>query len=210
MLQKNLLRKKYYSLRKKKYYEINKEFFNPFLELIKLKFKKKKIKLALYYPSSFEIDVLKLLEINYISNQNLLKLVFSYIYETEEQQKGILLCKLKQQETLKCNIHLNIGNGEKHSRWSVVSPCTYSFKLDKNLINDILTKKCTETNLIDDRLKNNIGEDNYGIVKDFITLRYTDLFTFRLNPVSPSFTVKEVEANVGPPSSTLVTVTVIS
>ena len=72
MQQKNLVRKKYFILRKKKYYEINKYFFNPFLDLIKSKYKKKKFKLALYYPSSFEVNVLKLLEINYISNQNLL------------------------------------------------------------------------------------------------------------------------------------------
>ena len=72
MQQKNLVRKKYYFLRKKKYYEINKSFFIPFLNLIKSKFKKKKLKLALYYPCSFEINVLKLLEFNYISNQNFL------------------------------------------------------------------------------------------------------------------------------------------
>jgi 5-formyltetrahydrofolate cyclo-ligase len=72
MQQKNLVRKKYYLLRKKKYYEVNKNFFIPFLDLVKSKFRKKKIKLALYYPSSFEINVLKLLEFNYISNQKLL------------------------------------------------------------------------------------------------------------------------------------------
>ena len=72
MKQKKTVRKKYFFLRRKKYYEISKDFFIPFLDLIKLKFKKKKIKLALYYPSSFEINVLKLLEINFISKQNLL------------------------------------------------------------------------------------------------------------------------------------------
>jgi 5-formyltetrahydrofolate cyclo-ligase len=72
MQQKNLVRKKYYLLRKKKYYEISKYFFTPFVKLIKLKFKKKKFKLALYYPSSFEINVLKILEFNHISYQNLL------------------------------------------------------------------------------------------------------------------------------------------
>jgi 5-formyltetrahydrofolate cyclo-ligase len=72
MQQKKTVRKKYYLLRKKKYYEISKKFFIPFLDLIKLKFKKKKFKLALYYPASFEINVLKLLEFNYISNQNIL------------------------------------------------------------------------------------------------------------------------------------------
>ena len=72
MQQKNLVRKKYYLLRKKKYYKVSKDFFIPFLNLIKLKFKKKKFKLALYYPASFEVNSLKLLELNYISSQNLL------------------------------------------------------------------------------------------------------------------------------------------
>ena len=72
MQHKNLVRKKYYLLRKKKYYKISKDFFTPFVNLIKSKFKKKKIKLALYYPSSFEVNVLKILEFNHISYQNLL------------------------------------------------------------------------------------------------------------------------------------------
>jgi 5-formyltetrahydrofolate cyclo-ligase len=72
MQQKNLVRKKYYLLRKKKYYKVSKNFFIPFLNLIKLKFKKKKLRIALYYPASFEVNVLKLLELNYISSQNLL------------------------------------------------------------------------------------------------------------------------------------------
>jgi len=72
MQQKKTVRKKYHLLRKKKYYEISKNFFIPFLDLIKSKFKKKKFKLGIYYPSSFEINVLKLLEFNYISNQNIL------------------------------------------------------------------------------------------------------------------------------------------
>ena len=63
MQQKNLVRKKYYFLRKKKYYEINKNYFTPLIDLIKSKFKKKKIKLALYYPSSFEINIIKLSQI---------------------------------------------------------------------------------------------------------------------------------------------------
>ena len=117
-----------------------------------------------------------------ISNQNLLKLVFSYIYETEEQQKGILLCKLKQQETLKCNIHLNIGNGEKHARWSVVSPCTYSFKLDNELIIKMLTKKCSEAKLTEVDLQSSIEQENYDSIQQSITNRYSDLSTFKLNP----------------------------
>ena len=72
MKKKNLVRKQYYLLRKKKYYEPDKDFFIPLIELIKSKIKKNFFKLALYYPSSFEINVLKLLEFNYITKQNLL------------------------------------------------------------------------------------------------------------------------------------------
>ena len=72
MQQKNNLRKKYYNLRKKKYFEISKGFFSPLLDLVKSNFKKKDLKLALYYPSCFEINVLKILENNYTANLKIL------------------------------------------------------------------------------------------------------------------------------------------
>ena len=72
MYQKSILRKKYFNLRKKRYYEIDKEFFSPLLSFIKSNFKKKNLKLALYYPTSFEINVLKLLENQYMNNINIL------------------------------------------------------------------------------------------------------------------------------------------
>ena len=72
MKQKNKLRKKYLNLRKKKYKDIKKEFFLPFLKLIKSKFKKRLIKVAIYYPSNFELNVLKLLEFNKILSKNIL------------------------------------------------------------------------------------------------------------------------------------------
>ncbi len=72
MHQKNNLRKKYLELRKKKYYEIDKEFFSPLVNLFKLDFKKKFFKVALYYPSYYEVDVLKLLENKYIIKKNVL------------------------------------------------------------------------------------------------------------------------------------------
>jgi 5-formyltetrahydrofolate cyclo-ligase len=72
MNQKKILRKKYYHLRKKNYYEIDQKFFFPLFRLIKTNFKKKNLKLALYYPSNFELNVLKFLENNYIKNKNVL------------------------------------------------------------------------------------------------------------------------------------------
>jgi len=72
MYQKIQLRKKYLSLRKKKYHDIDKNFFLPLFKLIRLKIKKRSIKIALYYPSSFELNVLKLLEFNNNLTQNIL------------------------------------------------------------------------------------------------------------------------------------------
>ena len=72
MKQKIRLRKKYSKLRKKKYYEIDRRFFLPLLKIIKLRFKKRKIKIALYYPSSFELNVLKFLEFSNILKKDIL------------------------------------------------------------------------------------------------------------------------------------------
>ena len=72
MYQKIQLRKKYLNLRKNKYFDIDKNFFLPLIRLIRLKFKKKTPKIAIYYPSNFELNVLKLLEYNYILSQDIL------------------------------------------------------------------------------------------------------------------------------------------
>jgi len=72
MLQKTQLRKKYLTLRKKKYFDVDKNFFLPLLKLIRSKLKKKIIKIALYYPSNFELNVLKIIEFNNILAQDIL------------------------------------------------------------------------------------------------------------------------------------------
>ncbi len=72
MTQKSILRRRYNQLRKKKYYEIDQDFFFPLIKLIKLNFKKKDFKVALYYPSNFELNVLKFLENDFIKNENVL------------------------------------------------------------------------------------------------------------------------------------------
>ena len=72
MLQKIRLRKKYSNLRKRKYFEISKEFFSPLIKLIKQKLKKRSIKIAIYYPSNFELNVLELLETKFFLEQDIL------------------------------------------------------------------------------------------------------------------------------------------
>ncbi len=66
------MRQNYSLLRKKKYFEINNEFFLPLIDLIRKKFKNKQIKIALYYPSNYEVNVLKIFENNYFKKKTFL------------------------------------------------------------------------------------------------------------------------------------------
>ena len=70
MHSKNILRKKYYSIRKKKYFNIKPIFFYPLIKLIQKRFNKKTINLSSYYPSSFEVNVIKLFELNFKNKIN--------------------------------------------------------------------------------------------------------------------------------------------
>tara|TARA_E500000178_G_C16939611_1_gene715704 strand:+ start:162 stop:713 length:552 start_codon:yes stop_codon:yes gene_type:complete len=72
MSQKNLLRKRYLNSRKKKYFEVDQNFFLPLINYIKKNLKKKKFNLALYYPANFEVDVIKILDNDFIFNQRIL------------------------------------------------------------------------------------------------------------------------------------------
>ena len=65
MQNKDILRKKYFSIRKKKYFDIKPKFFNPLIKLIKKKSYKKTINLSSYYPSNFEVNVLKFFDTNF-------------------------------------------------------------------------------------------------------------------------------------------------
>jgi 5-formyltetrahydrofolate cyclo-ligase len=64
MQNKDQLRKKYLFIRKKKYFNINSIFFSPLIKLINKNFKKNFINISGYYPSFFEIDILKLFEVH--------------------------------------------------------------------------------------------------------------------------------------------------
>jgi len=64
MQNKDRLRKKYFFIRKKKYFDIKPSFFNPLIELIKKRYKKKDVNLSSYYPASFEVNILKLFDLN--------------------------------------------------------------------------------------------------------------------------------------------------
>ena len=72
MDKKSFLRKKYFIKRKKNYKDINNFFFRPLIRLTKTKLKKKCINISLYFPSNFELNILKILKIEYFKRFNFL------------------------------------------------------------------------------------------------------------------------------------------
>ncbi len=96
MQNKSLLRKKYLLIRKKKYFDIKPSFFNPLVKLIKKKNKKKNVFLSSFYPSSFEINTLRLFETKFINKLEILLPVIN---------KNNMMCfyKWKKNDVLKIN-----------------------------------------------------------------------------------------------------------
>ena len=98
MDRKASIRKKFFSLRKKNYFEINEKFFNPLIKLIKNRNKRtsKKIYLSLYYPSSNEVNVLKLINLEYSKK-------FNFLLPVIEKNKLMNFFKWKKNDILFLN-----------------------------------------------------------------------------------------------------------
>ena len=107
-----------------------------------------------------------------LNNDNLVRLIFP-LFNYESYNEGVLISKIKKNEKVKCKMYLNIGNGTTHSRFSTVSPCSYSFVLDEDLIKKILNDKFTNgiVNLTEANLETTMS-DEYSNVKNFIENRY--------------------------------------
>ena len=96
MNNKDRLRKKYFLIRKKKYFDIKPSFFSPLIKLIKKKYKKKHVILSSYYPSSFEVNTLRLFETELI---NKLEIFLPVVNEN----KTMHFYKWKKNDVLKIN-----------------------------------------------------------------------------------------------------------
>ena len=72
MDKKSFLRKKYFLKRKKNYKDIDNFFFRPLIKLTKIKLKKKSINISLYFPTNFELNIFKILKIEYFKKFNFL------------------------------------------------------------------------------------------------------------------------------------------
>jgi len=62
MEKKNQIRKKFFRIRKNKYFDITGDYFNPLINFLNNKFRDRSINLSLYYPSNYEVNVLKLFD----------------------------------------------------------------------------------------------------------------------------------------------------
>ena len=80
--------------------------------------------------------------------EDLLKNIFKHWKSNDGKEYGVLLCKLKKNEILKCEFILNDGCGEDHARWTTVCPINYTFVIDDDLVKENLLMK-----LIDHLLK---------------------------------------------------------
>ena len=74
MLSKEILRKKFSLIRKKKYYEVRENFFSPLLYIIK---KNNFKNIAIYYPSYYELNTLKLF--NLLNKDKRISILLPYI-----------------------------------------------------------------------------------------------------------------------------------
>ncbi len=63
MLTKEKIRRKFLKIRKDNYYDVSEKFYEPLIIFLNKKFKNKKFYLSFYYPTNYEVNTLKLIEL---------------------------------------------------------------------------------------------------------------------------------------------------
>ena len=96
MDKKNLIREKYFLKRKKHYFEIKKTFFLPLIALIKKMNYKNKTNISLYYPSNFEVNVLKILDIDFFKK-------FKFSLPVIKKNQEMHFCRWQKEDILLLN-----------------------------------------------------------------------------------------------------------
>ena len=115
MQEKIVIRKKALANRKNKYFHVSDNFFKPVIEILKNKKKNKIFLLSLYYPTNYEVDVLKIFQL--IKNKKIKTLL-----PVVKKKNKIIFVEWKYLEPLKVN---NFG---------ILDPCSQI----KSLIPDIM------------------------------------------------------------------------
>ena len=87
MVVKEIIRKNYCIKRKKKFFNTKKKFFNPLINLLK---KRNFDNIALYYPTSYELNILNILEVEFLKKTKFLLPIINdkysmYFYEWKKK-----------------------------------------------------------------------------------------------------------------------------
>ena len=95
MKKKYFIRKKYYSIRKKKFFKVDKSFFIPLSKIVK-KYKYKKKNISLYYPISYELNILNIVNIKFFKN-------FKFLLPIIKKNYSMYFCEWKKNDILRLN-----------------------------------------------------------------------------------------------------------
>ena len=87
MVVKEIIRKNYCIKTKKKFFNTKKKFFNPLINLLK---KRNFYNIALYYPTSYELNILNILEVEFLKKTKFLLPIINdkysmYFYEWKKK-----------------------------------------------------------------------------------------------------------------------------
>ena len=96
MDKKTTIRNQFFKMRKKKYFNTNIKFFNPLVKLIKNKKEIKKLIVSIYYPTSHEVNVLKILENEFFRK-------FTILLPVIEENNSMNFYKWKKNDILTIN-----------------------------------------------------------------------------------------------------------
>ena len=96
MDKKRLIREKYFLKRKRFFFEIKQTYFKPLINIIKKNNIKRKTNISLYYPSNFEVNILKILEIDFFKK-------FTFSLPIIKKNQEMQFCRWKKGDILQIN-----------------------------------------------------------------------------------------------------------
>tara|TARA_Y100000816_G_C25780305_1_gene409309 strand:- start:59 stop:613 length:555 start_codon:yes stop_codon:yes gene_type:complete len=96
MDKKRLIREKYFIKRKRFFFEIKKSYFKPLISIIKKKNYQRKTNISLYYPSNFEVNIFKILDIDFFKN-------FNFSLPIIKKKQEMYFCRWKKGDILQIN-----------------------------------------------------------------------------------------------------------
>ena len=96
MDKKKFIREKYFLKRKRFFFEVNKSYFKPLINIIKKNNIKRKKNISLYFPSNFEVNILKILDIDFFKN-------FNFSLPIIKKKQEMQFCRWKKGDILQIN-----------------------------------------------------------------------------------------------------------